>query len=62
MTKLKKKEDNTRTVRIDNELVKIMDRINERVKEFTWGASDNAGYRVASQILAKRIKTSGWYK
>lgn len=50
-----KKEKDARVIKVSKDLVEILDKIRNKIKEFTWGV-DNSSYYTASKVLARRIK------
>ena len=55
------KLDDSKVIRISQELIDVLEKIKHNVEKYTWGAEDNIGYCKASKILALKIKRANLY-
>ena len=57
---IEKKEKDVKNVKISKDLIDVLDKIRNKIQEFTWGV-DNSSYYTASKILAKKVREAKWY-
>jgi len=55
---VEKEKSKTVSIKCDIELIEILDRLDPKLKEVTWGAVDKVSYAVKTKILARKIKAS----
>lgn len=49
-----------RIIRVDGELIEILEKLRKRVRDYSYGALDeNVSYEELTRLLAKKIKLRG---
>ena len=51
-------EKNTISIKCHKELIEILNKLDPKINEITWGAIKNVGYPMKTLILARKIKAS----
>ena len=52
------KNDKPQKINVDPEFIKVLDKLQDKIKHVTWDGVDNLSKRALTKILARKINSS----